>query len=116
MKFLCADTDLSTKTKLKTVCKSCGSIDINSSCIHFIQELLCVVIIGCNDRLRMSCVVFIDVSYCLVNRIHDLNGKDEIVVFGFVIKLGGGSDVGVEVAAINAIKLNLILFLIFFNM
>ena len=36
MKFLRADTDLRAKTKLKTIRKPCGCIDIDTGSIHFI--------------------------------------------------------------------------------
>ena len=62
VEFLGTDPDLSSITKLKSVCESGRSVYIYCCRIYLIQEFLCIRIILCDDRLRMACVILIDMQ------------------------------------------------------
>ena len=81
MKLLCADTDLSPETKLKTVCKTCRCIHIYSGRIDLILKLQRMIIIICDDRFRMSCIIFINMTDRFINRIHCLDRNNRIEIF-----------------------------------
>ena len=76
MKLLCADTDLCPETEFKSICKTCGGIDINCRSIHLIEESLCIKIIMGHNALGMSGVVVIDMCDGSVSRIDNLAGDE----------------------------------------
>ena len=72
MELLGADADLCTKTKLESVRKTGRRIDIHHRRINLIEELLRIGIGGCDDGLRMSGFVSIDMINGFLHRVYQL--------------------------------------------
>ena len=81
MKLLGADSDFSTVAKLKSICKSCRRIHIHCCGIYFIQKHLCIIIITCNNGLRMFCIILINMCNCFFYRVYNLYRQNIVKIF-----------------------------------
>lgn len=91
VELLCADADLRAVSELEAVGESCGSVHIYGSRVHFVQELLSVLITVGNDGFGMAGIITVDVFNSLVYRIHHFNGKYVIQIFRSPVFLCGGN-------------------------
>src|SRR5690554_4600355 len=78
MQFLSTYADLCAKPELKTISKTCGCININSSCIHLLNELLTLKVISSHDGFRVFCPILAYMGNSFINTIHNFDSYNHI--------------------------------------